>query len=165
MAGYVWEKSYPPGVKWDIEIPRKGLHDILAESAGAFGDKPLIDFFDKVLSFREVEALANRAAAGLQKLGVGPGLRGARAQLGSDGLPVHAVHRDVEVRVADDGPRLVERLERAGGLRIQHRAGGDQHGSEQQPAIHLMRALICSGGSKTDGSTLSKTTDWTTMTC
>ena len=74
MAGYVWEKSYPPGVKWEIEVPRKGLHEILGESAATFGDKPLIDFFDKVLTFREIDQLSNRAAAGFQKLGVKPGV-------------------------------------------------------------------------------------------
>jgi len=74
MAGYVWEKSYPPGVKWDIEIPRKGLHEILIESAATYGDKPLLDFFDKILSFRQIDQLSNQAAHGFQKLGVKPGV-------------------------------------------------------------------------------------------
>ena len=74
MAGYVWEKSYPTGVKWDIEIPRKGLHEILIESAATYGDKPLLDFFDKVLSFRQIDRLSSQAAHGFQKLGVKPGV-------------------------------------------------------------------------------------------
>ena len=32
MANYPWEKSYPPGVKWELEVPKKALHQIFEES-------------------------------------------------------------------------------------------------------------------------------------
>jgi long-chain acyl-CoA synthetase len=73
MSNYVWEKSYPPGVKWEIEVPRQTLQEVLDESAAKYGDKPLIDFLDKKLTFAEIKTLSDRAAKGFQQLGVKPG--------------------------------------------------------------------------------------------
>src|SRR5262245_27179926 len=50
MTQYVWEKSYPPGVKWDLDIPRKSIHQIFEESCAQYGDRPFTDFLDKVLT-------------------------------------------------------------------------------------------------------------------
>ena len=45
-----------------------------------------------------------------RKLAVGLRARRPRPELGLDGRPVDAVHRGIEVRVADDGPGSLERL-------------------------------------------------------
>src|ERR1044071_4951440 len=74
MANYPWAKSYPPGVKGELDIPKKPLHQIFEESCAQYGDKPFTDFLDKVMSFRDYKEAADRAAAGLQKLGVKPGV-------------------------------------------------------------------------------------------
>ena len=74
MANYPWEKSYPPGVKWELDIPKKALHQIFEESCAQYGDKPFTDFLDKVMTFADYKTASDRAAAGFQKLGVGPGV-------------------------------------------------------------------------------------------
>ncbi len=69
-----WLKSYPAGVRWDAPIEASPVQDILAQSARRFGPLPALQFMDKRIAYAELEALADRAAAGFQKLGVGPGV-------------------------------------------------------------------------------------------
>ena len=54
MSNYVWEKSYPPGVKWELEVPKKTIHQIFEESCAQYADRPFTDFLDKVMTFREI---------------------------------------------------------------------------------------------------------------
>src|SRR6185437_12742919 len=74
MSSYVWEKSYPPGVKWELEVPRKTIHQIFEESCAQNADRPFTDFLDKVMTFGDYKDATDRAAAGFQKFGVGPGV-------------------------------------------------------------------------------------------
>src|ERR1700704_1853072 len=74
MAHYPWEKSYPPGVRWELEIPKKAIHQIFEESCAQYGDRPFTDFLDKVMTFRDYKEASDKAAAGFQKLGVKPGV-------------------------------------------------------------------------------------------
>src|SRR5258708_16508129 len=72
---HIWEKSYPPGVSWGDPLPPSVPLESLLEKAAKTGqDKTAIDFYDRRVSFRELERLAARAAKGLQALGVGPGV-------------------------------------------------------------------------------------------
>ncbi len=100
------------------------------------------------------EHLANHVA----QLAVALSARGARRKLSLDGRPVDAVHPRIEVRVANDGPRGIERLARLGCLRrrkCDNRGGErDRTDPDPRPACHLMSALICVGTAKTDGWTL-----------
>jgi long-chain acyl-CoA synthetase len=68
-----WLKSYPPGARWDAPIEFCPVQSILETAAKRFGPLPALQFMDKRVSYAELEALANRAAVGFQKLGVGPG--------------------------------------------------------------------------------------------
>jgi len=70
-----WEKSYPPGVATQFEIPEKPLPALIKEAAARFPDRPAIDFLGRVYSYRELDRLVDRAAAGFQALGVGPGVK------------------------------------------------------------------------------------------
>jgi long-chain acyl-CoA synthetase len=83
MANFPWEKSYPPGVKWELEIPRKPIHQIFEESCATFGDRPFTDFLDKIMTFRDYKEASDKAAAGFQKLGVKPRQRPASRSLAS----------------------------------------------------------------------------------
>jgi long-chain acyl-CoA synthetase len=74
MSSHVWEKSYPPGVKWELDVPRKTIHQIFEESCAQNADRPFTDFLDKVMTFGDYKDATDRAAAGFQKLGVGPGV-------------------------------------------------------------------------------------------
>ncbi len=69
-----WVKSYPPNVRWDAPLALSSVQNVLETAAERFGLKPALDFMNKRLSYAELDALANRAAAGFQKLGVKPGV-------------------------------------------------------------------------------------------
>jgi long-chain acyl-CoA synthetase len=74
MTARPWIASYPPGVRWDAEIPLMPVQQILEDAAARWPDGPAVDFMGRKISYRELDTLANRAAAGFQKLGVGPGV-------------------------------------------------------------------------------------------
>jgi long-chain acyl-CoA synthetase len=73
VVEFPWTKSYPAGVKWDAQLPVMPVQQILDEAVARWPDRPALDFMGRVISYRELGALADRAAAGLQRLGVGPG--------------------------------------------------------------------------------------------
>ena len=72
-GAHPWEASYPSNVDWHAEIPTGPLHLLLDDAVARYGDRPAIDFLDRITNYRELGALANRAAEGFQKLGVGKG--------------------------------------------------------------------------------------------
>jgi long-chain acyl-CoA synthetase len=74
MSVQPWIKSYPKGVRQDVPLDISSLQSVLETAAARFGDKPALQFMDKPISYSELDALANRAAAGFQKLGVKPGV-------------------------------------------------------------------------------------------
>jgi len=53
-----WIKSYPPGVRWDAEIPLTPVQQILEESASKWPDNPAIDFMGRKITYRELDDLA-----------------------------------------------------------------------------------------------------------
>jgi long-chain acyl-CoA synthetase len=69
-----WIGSYPAGVRWDAEIVPGPVHTILDDAVAKWPDRPAIEFMGRRLSYRELGNLANRAALGLQRLGVKPGI-------------------------------------------------------------------------------------------
>jgi len=72
---HIWERSYPPGVSWGDPLPPSlPLESLLETAARTWQDKTALDFYERRVSFRELERLAARAAKGLQALGVGPGV-------------------------------------------------------------------------------------------
>ena len=95
------------------------------------------------------------------------GRLGLRPQLRRHRVPVEAVQRRVEVRVADDPPRGVERLDAQGRLRTWPRDGrrgqdqcqrqGRKHPSTPAAGgrTHFSRAFMPCGRSKTEGGTRS----------
>lgn len=74
MNDMPWIKSYPAGVRWDINIVPEPVQKILQDTVAKYPDRPAIDFMGKRLNYREMSDLVNRAACGLQKLGVKPGV-------------------------------------------------------------------------------------------
>ena len=72
----IWEKSYPPGVSWGDPLPAPvPLEKMLEELAKTHPDVAAIDFYDRIVSYRELYDLATRAAKGFQALGIGPGVQ------------------------------------------------------------------------------------------
>ena len=68
-----WENSYPPSVDWHAEIRTGPVTDILDRAVADFPDRPCLEFMGKAYDYKTVSDLVNRAAKGLQDLGVGPG--------------------------------------------------------------------------------------------
>lgn len=70
-----WLKSYPADVRWAIDDEPAPAWQLLDAAVAQWPDHPAIAFFARRLSYRELHSLADRAAAGLQRLGVRPGDR------------------------------------------------------------------------------------------
>jgi long-chain acyl-CoA synthetase len=68
---YPWEKSYPPGVRWDTPIETTTLAALIDRSATRFADRPAIEFRDRRLLYKDLAAASQRVAAGLLRYGVG----------------------------------------------------------------------------------------------
>jgi long-chain acyl-CoA synthetase len=69
-----WVKSYPPDVRSNAPLDLSSVQSVLDKAAERFGPRPALEFMGKRTSYAELEQLTNRAAAGFQKLGVGPGV-------------------------------------------------------------------------------------------
>jgi long-chain acyl-CoA synthetase len=67
------EKFYPEGVRWDAPIHRGTLPDLLSKAAAKYGARPALEFRDHPISFTELEALAETAAAAFLRAGHGKG--------------------------------------------------------------------------------------------
>jgi long-chain acyl-CoA synthetase len=70
---FPWEASYPPGLSWDAPLLIETIPAMLDKAVEAYGDRPFIVFRDRAISFRELRRRVDRAASGLQHLGVTPG--------------------------------------------------------------------------------------------
>jgi long-chain acyl-CoA synthetase len=65
------EQFYPEGVHWDDPIARGTLADLLSKAASAFGARPAIEFRDRPISYAELEAMVEVAAAAFLRAGYG----------------------------------------------------------------------------------------------
>jgi len=74
MTDKPWIKSYPAGVRWDIDIPPIAVPQILDDAVARWPDRPALEFMGKRITYRELGSLVDRAARGLQQQGVGPGI-------------------------------------------------------------------------------------------
>ena len=74
MTTLPWTASYPEGLRWDSDIAHGPVSQILDDAVARFPERPALDFMGRQFSYRELGELVARAAKGLQKLGVGPGI-------------------------------------------------------------------------------------------
>ncbi|MBC8058460.1 MAG: long-chain fatty acid--CoA ligase [Rhizobiales bacterium] len=74
LADHPWIKNYPDGVHWDTELPLMPVQQLLDDAVRRWPDNPAIEFMGGTLNYRELGARVDRAAKGLQQLGVGPGV-------------------------------------------------------------------------------------------
>src|ERR1700736_3277346 len=65
------EQFYPEGVRWDDQIARGTLPELLSRAATQFGARPAIEFRDRAIGFIELEALVEVAAASFLRAGYG----------------------------------------------------------------------------------------------
>jgi long-chain acyl-CoA synthetase len=74
-ATHLWIKSYPRGVDWHMPLTPAPLYKLLDDAAASFPSRPCTSFLGKTLTYREISGLVDKAAAGLQKIGVKRGTK------------------------------------------------------------------------------------------
>jgi len=75
QENYAWLKGYPGQVNWHTNFPAASLPDLLENSVNRFPDRPFTNFLGKVHSFKEIGAMVDKTAAGLQAIGVKKGTK------------------------------------------------------------------------------------------
>ncbi len=70
-----WHAMYQEGVPPEVDWPDGSLDGLLSRSAQKHGGKDALIFFDRGITYAELDGLANSLAAGLQDLGVEKGDR------------------------------------------------------------------------------------------
>jgi long-chain acyl-CoA synthetase len=66
-------QHYPPGITWDAPLPRIALPAMLDQSAAAYADRVAIEFRDRPISYPQLAAMVDHAAAAFLRAGYGPG--------------------------------------------------------------------------------------------
>ncbi len=74
-APYQWLTRYPKAVDWHRKLTPAPLYELLDDAAAKHGSRPCTNFLGKVLTYREIARMVDRAATGLQKLGVKKGTK------------------------------------------------------------------------------------------
>ena len=64
MSGQPWLKNYAPGVDWNAEIEQKAVYALLDDAVARFGDRPAIDFLDRIFTYKQLSTMVDRAARG-----------------------------------------------------------------------------------------------------
>lgn len=72
---HAWIKSYPRGVDWHMPLEGTPLFHLMDEAAARHADRPCTTFIGRTLTYGEIGTLVDRAAAGLQQLGVVKGTK------------------------------------------------------------------------------------------
>jgi long-chain acyl-CoA synthetase len=68
-----WERSYPPGVRWDAPLAISTLPQMLDTFTAQWGTKRALEYRDRTTSFTELRKAVDAVAASLIDLGVRPG--------------------------------------------------------------------------------------------
>ncbi len=66
-----WLAKYPAAVKWDAPMPAAPVFSILEQTVRDYPQNPAFDFLGKKWNWKQIGALVNRMAKGLQQAGVG----------------------------------------------------------------------------------------------
>jgi long-chain acyl-CoA synthetase len=85
-VAHPWEKSYPPGVRWDSHLEITTLTALLDRAVHGFADKTAIEYRDNAISYGELGRTTEALAAGLVALGV---KRGTSVALYLPNTPYH----------------------------------------------------------------------------
>jgi len=85
---FPWEKSYPPGLSWDLSINPSNLYDRFEEAVSKFHNRIAIEFRGVEFSFERLRAKAEKAASVFLSLGAG---RGTPLALYLPNTPYHPI--------------------------------------------------------------------------
>src|SRR5690606_826476 len=123
-----WRERYAHPCAWDQTFPPLAMTELFAASVAKHDGDPLVDFYGRTYSYREMMAEARAFAAGLQRLGIG---KGDRVGLFLPNVPIYipayfgamlagatAVNfsplytaEELEAQVVDSGTRLMVTLD------------------------------------------------------
>src|SRR5262245_9024828 len=67
-----WERSYPPGVRWDAPLEIVTLPQMFDAFTAQWGPKPALDYRDRTTSYAELHTAVDALASGLTDLGIRP---------------------------------------------------------------------------------------------
>ncbi|MCW5680311.1 MAG: dicarboxylate--CoA ligase PimA [Xanthobacteraceae bacterium] len=70
---FPWEKSYPPKVDWAAPVRAGTVNELFERAAATYPGNYALEYRDKRTTYKELNDLVSRAAAGLISLGVKPG--------------------------------------------------------------------------------------------
>ncbi|MBV5293797.1 MAG: long-chain fatty acid--CoA ligase [Curvibacter lanceolatus] len=74
MKAFPWIASYPEGARWDMALSPRRVDQLLSDAARRWPAQPALDFQGRRMSYQELDRRVDELAAGLQYLGVGPGV-------------------------------------------------------------------------------------------
>ncbi|HQT60188.1 MAG TPA: AMP-binding protein [Acidiphilium sp.] len=83
---FPWERNYPPGLGWDIDIPAETIPAMIARSVAENAAQPALDYRDRETGFAELGIAIGEVAAGLASLGHA---KGERIALYLPNVPAH----------------------------------------------------------------------------
>ena len=69
-APYPWVNAYPKDIDWQQSFAPAPLYRLLDEAVAKHGKRPCTQFLGRTLSYSEIGRAVDRAAAGLQRLGI-----------------------------------------------------------------------------------------------
>ncbi|CAN5920750.1 long-chain fatty acid--CoA ligase [soil metagenome] len=69
-----WTHQYAPGSRWSAPLPTMPVPKMLSDAAGRWPARPALRFEGRTFDYAEMDALTDRMAHGLQRLGVRPGM-------------------------------------------------------------------------------------------
>jgi long-chain acyl-CoA synthetase len=70
-----WLKAYPKNVDWGMSFEPRLLGHLIDEAAATHPSRPCTYFLGRRLTYGEIGSLTDRAAKGLQAMGVSPGIK------------------------------------------------------------------------------------------
>jgi long-chain acyl-CoA synthetase len=123
-VAHPWERSYPPGVRWDSPLEITTLPALLDDAVARFASRTAIEYRDNAISYAELGHASTALAAALMGLGVRPGVAVALylpntpyhpyfffAVLKAGGRVVHLspldAERELAYKLANSGARIL----------------------------------------------------------
>jgi long-chain acyl-CoA synthetase len=85
---FAWERSYPPGLDWDVVLETSTIGAMFDGAVARFADRPAIEFLDRRTTYRELACAVEAMRIALRGLGV---RKGDRVALLLPNSPVHPI--------------------------------------------------------------------------
>ena len=121
---FAWEKTYPPGLRWDAPISLSTVPALLDRAVARFADRPALDFRDRKITYAELAREAERVGSALVAKGLKRGdplalylpntpyhpfcfFGGSKAGLRLVHLSPLDAEKELAHKLADSGARIV----------------------------------------------------------